>query len=45
MKIPQSERLVRLNKIAKKQAEILNNNKSFDNLQYIENKVNKELIS
>lgn len=44
MKIPQSERLVRLNKIAKKQAEILNNNKSFDNLKYIENKVNKELL-
>lgn len=45
MKIPQSERLVRLNKIAKKQAEILNNNKSLDNLKYIENKVNKELIA
>ena len=44
MKIPQSERLVRLNKIAKKQAEILNNNKSLDNLKYIESKVNKELI-
>ena len=44
MKIPQTERLVRLNKIAKKQAEILNNNKSFDNLKYIENKVNKELL-
>ena len=45
MKIPQSERLVRLNKIAKKQVEILNNNKSLDNLKYIENKVNKELIA
>lgn len=45
MKIPQSERLIRLNKIAKKQAEILNNNKSLDNLKYIENKVNKELIA
>ena len=45
MKIPQTERLVRLNKIAKKQAEILNNNKSLDNLKYIENKVNKELIA
>ena len=44
MKIPQTERLIRLNKIAKKQAEILNNNKSFDNLKYIENKVNKELL-
>jgi len=45
MKIPQSERLVRLNKIAKKQEEILNNNKSLDNLKCIENKVNKELIA
>jgi len=39
MKISQSERLVRLNKIAKKQMELLKNNKSFDNLRYIENKV------
>jgi hypothetical protein len=45
MKIPQTERLIRLNKIAKKQVEILNNNKSLDNLKYIENKVNKELIA
>ena len=44
MKIPQTERLITLNKIAKKQAEILNNNKSFDNLKYIENKVNKEQL-
>ena len=44
MKIHQTERLVRLNKIAKKQAEILYNNKSLENLKYIENKVNKELL-
>jgi len=42
MKISQSERLVKLNNIAKKQMEILKNNKSFDNLKYIENKINKE---
>ena len=32
MKIPQSERLVRLNNIARKQMELLKNNKSFNNL-------------
>ena len=42
MKIPQRERLVRLNNIARKQMSLLNNNKSFDNLKYIENKVNNE---
>lgn len=40
MKIPQNERLVRLNNIARKQMELLKNNKSFNNLEYIENKVN-----
>ena len=40
MKIPQSERLVRLNNIARKQMELLKNNKSFNNLEYIEHKVN-----
>ena len=40
MKIPQSERLVRLNNIARKQMELLKNNKSFNNLEYIEYKVN-----
>ena len=39
MKIPQNERLVRLNNIARKQMELLKNNKSFNNLEYIENKV------
>ena len=40
MKVPQSERLVRLNNIARKQIELLKNNKTFSNLKYIENKVN-----
>ena len=40
MKISQSERLVRLNNIARKQMELLKNNKSFNNLEYIEHKVN-----
>ncbi len=40
MKIPQSERLIRLNNIARKQIELLKNNKSFNNLKYIENKIN-----
>ena len=43
MKIPQNERLIKLNTIARKQMELLNDNKSFDNLKYIENKVNKEI--
>ncbi len=42
MKIPQNERLVRLNNIAKKQMELLKNNKSFNNLEYIESKVNNK---
>ena len=42
MKIPQRERLVRLNNIARKQMELLKNNKSFNNLEYIENKVNNK---
>jgi len=40
MKVSQSERLVRLNNIARKQIELLKDNKSFSNLKYIENKVN-----
>ena len=40
MKIPQNERLIRLNNIARKQMELLKNNKSFNNLEYIENKIN-----
>lgn len=42
MKIPQNERLVRLNNIARKQMELLKNNKSFNNLEYIENKANNK---
>ena len=42
MKIPQNERLVRLNNVARKQMELLKNNKSFNNLEYIENKVNNK---
>ena len=42
MKIPQNERLVKLNNIAKKQMELLKNDKSFNNLEYIENKVNSK---
>ena len=38
MEIPQSERLVKLNNIAKKQMNLLKNNKSFDNLKYVDNK-------
>ena len=38
MKLPQRERLIKLNNIAKKQMELLKNNKSFNNLEYIENK-------
>ena len=44
MGIPQSERLVRLNEIAKKQIELLRKNKSLKNLEYIENKVNDNLL-
>ncbi len=41
MGFSQSERLVKLNNIAKNQIKLLKNNKVFDNLQYIENKNNK----
>ena len=40
MKIPQNERLIRLNNIARNQVELLKNNKTFNNLKYIENKRN-----
>ena len=43
MKISQEERLIKLNNIAKKQMELLKNNNSFANLEYIEN--NSKLIS
>ena len=44
MGISQSERLVRLNDIAKKQMELLRKNKSLKNLEYIESKVNDKLL-
>lgn len=44
MGIPQSERLIRLNDMAKKQMELLRKNKSLKNLEYIENKVNDKLL-
>lgn len=43
IKILQSERLVRLNSIAKKQMNLLKNNKSFKNLEYIENEIEKNI--
>ena len=42
MRMPQNERLVKLNNIAKKQMELLKNDKSFNHLEYIENKVNSK---
>ena len=44
MGIPQSERLVKLNDMAKKQMELLRKNNSLKNLEYIENKVNDKLL-
>ncbi|MBO5414900.1 MAG: KilA-N domain-containing protein [Bacilli bacterium] len=43
MKMSQSERLVRLNNIAKKQIKLLKDSKSFNNLKYVENKVDNEI--
>ena len=46
MGMSQSQRLIKLNKMAKRQMELLKNNKSFDNLEYIEHNVNKnEMLS
>ncbi len=42
MKMPQSERLIKLNNIAKKQMKLIKNNSSFNNLVYIGNKINEE---
>ncbi len=41
MEIPQSERLIRLNNVARRQMELLKNNRSFNNLEYMNNKVNE----
>ena len=43
MKISQNERLVRLNIIARKQMELLKNNKIFNNLKDMENNINKTI--
>ncbi len=43
MKISQSERLIKLNNIARKQMDLLKNSKSFDRLKYLDSKINKEL--
>ena len=45
MGISQTERLIRLNKIAKKQMELLKKNKSLKKLDYIESKNNNPLLS
>ena len=39
----QRERLIKLNSMAKRQMDLLSNNESFDNLQYIENKINNNI--
>ena len=39
----QSERPIKLNKMAKRQMKLLKDNKSFNNLEYIDNKVNEKL--
>ena len=44
MGIPQSERLVRLNDMAKKQMELFRKNKSLKNLEYIENEINDRML-
>lgn len=44
MKIPQYERLIKLNNMAKKQMKLLKNNKSFNNFESIENRINNNLI-
>jgi len=43
MKISQKERLIRLNSIAKRQIDLLKNNKSFDNLKYVETRVDNRI--
>ena len=44
MNIPQSDRLVKLNNIAKKQMELLKNNDSLKKLEYVKEKISDELI-
>ncbi len=42
MKVPQNERIVRLNEIARNQIELLKNNKLFSDLEYLEKENNNE---
>ena len=42
MGISQTERLIKLNCMAKRQMELLKNNTTFNNLEYIENKINNK---
>ena len=42
MGISQFERLIKLNSMAKRQMELLKNNTTFNNLEYIENKINNK---
>ena len=42
MGISQSEKLIKLNCMAKRQMELLKNNTTFNNLEYIENKINNK---
>ena len=44
MNIPQSDRLVKLNNIAKKQMELLKNNDSLKKLEYVKENISDELI-
>ncbi len=44
MNIPQSDRLVKLNNIAKKQMELLKNNDSLEKLEYVKENISDELI-
>ena len=43
--ICQRERLISLNNIARRQMKLLKNSKSLNNLEYIENKVQKNLLN
>ena len=44
MEIPQSQRLIKLNNMAKRQMELLKKNKYLNKLEYIENKINNRLL-
>ena len=44
MKIPQSERIIKLNNIARSQMNLIEKNKSMEKLKKIENKINNNLM-